>query len=119
MVLDTIGQLKSLYNLATIVFVGGSLVKKGGHNIIEPSFFAKPVIVGSFMFNFPDITNVFLEKQAVIQVDDELELSEEIKILLLSPAKREAMGQRARRTITENRGAAAATFELIDKFIAR
>src|SRR5262249_34230186 len=58
-VVDSIGQLRSLYALATVVFVGKSFTVPGGHNIIEPAFFGKPVIVGPFMQNFRDITAVF------------------------------------------------------------
>lgn len=118
-ILDTIGQLKRLYSLATIVFIGGSLVKKGGHNIIEPAFFGKPVIVGHFMFNFKDITGAFLKRNAVIMVSDETELMEEIRILLLSASKRESLGQRCQETISQNRGATEETFKLIKQTLEK
>jgi len=117
LILDVIGQLKRLYELATVVFVGGSLIKKGGHNIIEPALFGKPVIVGPYMFNFKDITRAFLENNAIIRVSDEVELSEEIRILLLSNSKREALGQRCQDTIKQNRGATEITFRLIQQAI--
>lgn len=119
LILDTVGELKRLYDLATIVFIGGSLVRRGGHNIIEPAFFSKAIIVGPHMFNFADITRTFLENQAAIQVHDELELLEEIKLLLLSPAKRDRLGQRAKETIGHNRGATGATFDLLRHIIAK
>jgi 3-deoxy-D-manno-octulosonic-acid transferase len=116
-ILDTIGQLKSLYEMATIVFVGGSLVKKGGHNIIEPAFFGKPVIVGPYMFNFKDITKAFLDENAVIKVADEMEFLEEIRILLLSQSQRETMGRLCQRVIKDNRGATDLTLGLIKKAV--
>src|SRR3989338_362590 len=60
-ILDTIGQLISFYAIADIVFVGGSLIKKGGHNILEPAVFAKPILLGPWTFNFRDITSLFLK----------------------------------------------------------
>jgi len=112
-ILDSIGQLKRLYSLAAIVFVGGSLVKKGGHNIIEPAFFGKPIIVGHYMFNFKDITRAFLNDNGVIMVSDETEFMEELRLLLLSSTKRDSLGQRALGVISKNKGATIETFKLI------
>ena len=59
-VLDTIGELAQLYQIATAVFVGGSLVDTGGHNILEPAVFGKPIVFGSHMQNFKEIADAFL-----------------------------------------------------------
>src|SRR6185295_8350290 len=63
--LDTIGELAALYRFAAVVFVGGSLVPRGGHNIIEPAAFAKPIIVGKHTGNFPQIVSDFAEAGAL------------------------------------------------------
>ncbi|MBI4982578.1 MAG: 3-deoxy-D-manno-octulosonic acid transferase [Candidatus Omnitrophica bacterium] len=69
-VLDTIGELLNYYAIADIVFVGGSLIKKGGHNILEPASLAKPIIFGQYMFNFRDTAKLFLKNSAAIQVNN-------------------------------------------------
>ena len=104
-ILDTIGSLSSIYSIATLVFIGGSLVKKGGHNIIEPAIFAKPIIFGPFMHNFRDISELFLNKNAAIVVNNAQELQEAAEKLLRDSRKRETLGRMARITISENRGA--------------
>src|SRR6185295_3250937 len=70
-VLDTIGELAQLYQLATAVFVGGSLADHGGHNILEPAVFGKPIVVGPHMQNFKEIADAFLSNDAAIQVQSE------------------------------------------------
>ena len=67
-VLDTIGELAQLYQLATAVFVGGSLVDHGGHNILEPAIFGKPIVFGPHMQNFKEIADAFLTNGAAVQV---------------------------------------------------
>src|SRR6188474_2083608 len=67
-VLDTIGELAQLYQVATAVFVGGSLVDQGGHNILEPAVFGKPIVFGPYMQNFAEIARAFLENDAAIQI---------------------------------------------------
>lgn len=112
---DTIGDLKSLYNLATIVFIGGSLVNKGGHNIIEPAYFSKPVIFGEHMSNFQDMADLFLKKNSALQVKSEKELAGAIKTLLDSKTKRLQLGQNARIIVDENKGATERTVEQINE----
>ena len=67
-VLDTIGELAQIYQLATAVFVGGSLVDHGGHNILEPAIFGKPIVFGPHMQNFKEIADAFLANGAAVQV---------------------------------------------------
>ena len=69
-VLDTIGELAQLFQVATVVFVGGSLVDAGGHNILEPAVFGKPIVFGPHMQNFAEIAQTFLDNGAAIQVRD-------------------------------------------------
>lgn len=110
---DTIGDLKSLYNLATIVFVGGSLVNKGGHNIIEPAYFSKPIVFGEYMSNFQDMADLFLRKDSAIQVKNEQELSTTIRMLLGNKIKRQQLGLNARIIVDENKGVTERTIDLI------
>jgi 3-deoxy-D-manno-octulosonic-acid transferase len=104
-ILDTIGQLLNFYSICDIVFVGGSLIKKGGHNILEPAALARPVIFGPNMFNFRDITELFLLNRAAIMVHNDLELTENIEGLLKDPAKAKELGEAGRRLIQQNQGA--------------
>ena len=63
--LDSIGELAALYSLATIAFVGGSLVPRGGHNILEPALYGVPIVTGNHYENFRDVVNFFLSRNAV------------------------------------------------------
>ena len=67
-VLDTFGELAQVYQIATLVFVGGSLADYGGHNILEPAIFGKPIVVGPHMHNFREITETFLASRAPVQL---------------------------------------------------
>ena len=67
-VLDTIGELATIYQLATVVFVGGSLVPTGGHNILEPAVFGRPIVFGPHMENFAEIAAAFVANGAGVQV---------------------------------------------------
>src|SRR6266850_1090767 len=73
-VLDSIGELAQIYQIATAVFVGGSLADHGGHNILEPAIFGKPIVFGSHMQNFREIADAFLANDAAVQVASEREL---------------------------------------------
>ncbi len=118
-ILDVMGRLAGLYNIADIVFIGGSLVKKGGQNILEPASFAKPIIFGPYMFNFVQIKDLFLKEKAAVQVNDKLELEEKLRSLLLDPNERNRLGQRARSLLEENKGATLRTFGLIKELIEK
>jgi 3-deoxy-D-manno-octulosonic-acid transferase len=112
-ILDSIGELLSFYRIADIVFVGGSLVKKGGHNILEPAYFEKPIIFGSYMFNFRDIGAIFLKNNAALLVQNSDALYKNITILLNDPLKAAELGKRARAIIFNNQGAAKRNLEWI------
>jgi len=73
-VMNKIGYLRALYKVCDICFVGGSLTKIGGHNILEPAYFRKPILSGSYFYNFKDIFNKFLKEEAIIIVKNEEEL---------------------------------------------
>ncbi|MDD5573922.1 MAG: 3-deoxy-D-manno-octulosonic acid transferase, partial [Candidatus Omnitrophica bacterium] len=111
--LDTMGDLTALYELADVVFVGGSLVKKGGHNPIEPAVFGKPILFGNCMDNFREIRDIFIRQEAAIEVTGAQNLEYELRRLLASPAERKAFGERARGLLEQNRGATKRTVSKI------
>jgi 3-deoxy-D-manno-octulosonic-acid transferase len=104
-ILDTIGELAQLYQVATAVFVGGSLVDAGGHNILEPAVFGKPIIFGPYMQNFAEIAQTFLDNQAAIQIRNARELEPALLELLGDPVRRASLGAAARALVEANRGA--------------
>jgi len=116
-ILDTVGQLASLYALATVVFVGGSLVKKGGHNVIEPAYFSKAIIVGPYMHNFNDITDCFLKTNALVMVNNENEFKNSLELLLKNDAKRNSLGENAYKLIQTQQGAVQKNLEQISIFL--
>jgi 3-deoxy-D-manno-octulosonic-acid transferase len=108
LLLDTIGELAGLYSAADVVFVGGSLAPRGGHNIIEPAAAAAPVVVGPHMHNFESITRDFVERQAIIQIRDEKELLPVTRDLLKSPRRASDLGKRALQFVRSQQGVAPA-----------
>jgi 3-deoxy-D-manno-octulosonic-acid transferase len=121
--LDSVGELAALYRFASVVFVGGSLVPKGGHNILEPAFYAKPIIVGPHMENFREIRNEFLRRDALIQIaageDPVGELQRTLSGLLTDERRANRVGQNARRAVEDNRGATARTLAMVVELIAK
>ena len=112
-VLDTIGELAQLYQIATVVFVGGSLVDAGGHNILEPAVFGKPIIFGPHMQNFAEIAQAFLDQRAAVQVDGAHELESALLELLADPVRRASLGAAARALVEANRGARTKSLAVI------
>ena len=112
-VLDTIGELAQLYQIATVVFVGGSLVPAGGHNILEPALYGKPVVFGPHMQNFGEIAETFLTNGAAIQVRTTGELEETMLSLIGDPVRRARVGAAARALVESNRGARDRTLAVI------
>ena len=104
-VLDTIGELGRLYSLGDIIFVGGSLVKTGGHNILEPAAHGKPILVGPYMFNFKEIFALLNSRHACEQVKNGKELTAMVLRLCKDKGLATEMGQNCLDIIRENRGA--------------
>jgi 3-deoxy-D-manno-octulosonic-acid transferase len=104
-IVDTIGELGKIYGIADIVYIGGSLVPRGGHNILEPAAHGKPILIGPHMFNFKDTYAMLSERGACITVNDSANLAQTIVTLLNNPEKSQAMGQEALAIINENQGA--------------
>ncbi|MDD5440242.1 MAG: 3-deoxy-D-manno-octulosonic acid transferase [Candidatus Omnitrophica bacterium] len=105
LVVDTIGHLAGLYSLATVVFVGGSLIRKGGHNIMEPAAYKKAVLIGPSMHNFQDTADDFIRKGAALTVHNSRELESAIRDLVDFREKRTRMGENAYRLVLQNQGA--------------
>jgi 3-deoxy-D-manno-octulosonic-acid transferase len=115
--LDTMGELMSLYGLGTVVFIGGSLVPVGGHNPIEPLFFKKCVLFGPHMFNFLEISQSLLEAGGAIQVDGKEDLFFQLKRLLSDEGARTEVGERGYQLIQRHRGATERMFEEIKPYL--
>jgi len=116
-VLDTIGELAQLYQLATAVFVGGSLADHGGHNILEPAIFGKPIVFGPHMQNFREIAEAFVANDAAIQVQTERELDAAILSLVRDPVHRARLGAAARALVEANRGAKDKTLAVLGELL--
>jgi 3-deoxy-D-manno-octulosonic-acid transferase len=112
-ILDTIGELAQLYQVATAVFVGGSLVDAGGHNILEPAVFGKPIVFGPHMHNFTEIARTFLDNGAALQIRTEHELGTVLLDLLGDPVRRASLGAAARALVEANRGARTKSLAVI------
>jgi 3-deoxy-D-manno-octulosonic-acid transferase len=115
--LDTIGELAQLYQIATAVFVGGSLVDAGGHNILEPAVFGKPIVFGSHMENFKEIADAFLAHEAAIQVHTARGLGDALLALLTDPVRRARLGAAARALVESNRGAKDKSLAVIGQLL--
>ena len=118
LLLDTLGELAQLYSLASVVFVGGSLVASGGHNILEPAVAGKPVVVGPYMENFQEIADTFRAESAMVQVASVDELAREIVALMLDEPRRRDLGERARGLVGRNRGAVSRTTDALVPLLA-
>jgi 3-deoxy-D-manno-octulosonic-acid transferase len=116
-ILDTVGELVAYYAASDVVFVGGSLVKKGGHNILEPAQFGKPVFFGPFMHNFRDIAELFLAHHAAIRVRGAEELKKRIAQACLAQAQAGALGTNAQKLIMLNTGASGRIADILVRFL--
>lgn len=105
LLLDTIGELASTFQHATVVFMGGTLVSRGGHNILEPAAFAKPIVFGPHMENFREIRSLFMEAHAAVEISDVAGLVEAIDRLLNNTREANDLGEKARRVVEQNSGA--------------
>jgi 3-deoxy-D-manno-octulosonic-acid transferase len=117
LLLDTLGELASIYAEADYAFVGGSLASWGGHNIIEPASWGKPVLFGPHMQNFADVARIFLDAGAAVQVRDEGELESTLRSLLASPDRCEDLSRKARAVVDQNRGAASRSVSMLKELL--
>jgi 3-deoxy-D-manno-octulosonic-acid transferase len=116
LLVDTIGELASLYALADVAFVGGSLVPRGGHNIIEPAQHGVPIIVGNHTENFRDIIGLFQSRGAV-RVVGPAELPLVLLELISNEPERAALGRRATETLQSQTGATQRTLAALEKLL--
>ena len=123
--LDTIGELPALYSAASVVFVGGSIVKKGGHNIVEPAASGAAIVTGWHTHNFEAIVSEFLRARALIQLpplppeDAATELSSVFAELLQDRRRRDELGHKSRNLVEKNRGAVNRTLNLLEPLLSR
>jgi len=104
-ILDTVGELADIYALGTIVFVGGSLIDRGGHNMIEPAALGIPTLFGPNTYHFNQSTRFIINAQGTGMVRDADELDEMIQILLNNPQMRERVGENTRQAVIQEKGA--------------
>jgi 3-deoxy-D-manno-octulosonic-acid transferase len=112
-ILDTIGELAHLFQAATVVFIGGSLVDQGGHNILEPAVHGKPIVFGPYMENFAEIAETFLKNHAAVQVSGPGELADVMVRLIGNPVERASLSAAARALVEANRGAKPRTLAVM------
>jgi tetraacyldisaccharide 4'-kinase len=104
LLLDTIGELAALFERSSVVFMGGTLAKQGGHNILEPAFFGKPVIAGPHMENFAEIAREFTAAKALERIASPSALASAVTALLSNPVRANQLGERARQLAISKRG---------------
>jgi 3-deoxy-D-manno-octulosonic-acid transferase len=119
LLLDSIGELASLYQLADGAFVGGSLVESGGHNILEPAAFGKIPVFGPSMENFAEMASRFVSAKAAVQVESPEDAGVAWIELLRDPERARGMSDTAKRLVDESRGATARAMEEIAKYLGR
>ncbi len=111
LLLDTIGELAGCLEFADLVLMGGSFVHAGGHNLLEPAFWGKPILFGSHMENFRDVAQVFLEAGAAVEVCDSARLAQAALELLENPTLCRQLGEAARRVLVQGSGATQRALE--------
>src|SRR5512136_2693826 len=111
--LDTMGELARLYAVASVVFIGGSLIPHGGQNILEPAAYGRPVLHGPHMGNFSEMRDLFRTARAAVEVVDGRSLSGALQTLLDDPAEADRMGRAGRAIVEAQRGATERTADLV------
>jgi 3-deoxy-D-manno-octulosonic-acid transferase len=116
--IDSMGELMGFFAAADVAFLGGSLCEVGGHNVLEPAALGVPSVVGKHTFNFAEVTRRLRDAGALLQVADETALAAAVLALLEDAPRRQAMGESARRQVSELSGALARTLVLVDDVLA-
>jgi len=117
LLVDTIGEIMPLYKVADVVFVGGSFVPVGGHNILEAALLKKPVLFGPYMHNFKEISQLILKSCGGWKVENAKGLAERMETLLQHESLRESVGLSGFGLIDRNAGATAETIAVIDRIL--
>ena len=118
LIVDTVGELQHVVPSADVVFVGGSLIPFGGHNVIEPASLGQPVVIGPHYDSFRQVMSAFLAQEAVVVVNDGSDLYDKLRHLKSHPEESQRLGERAATTVARNTGASERTFEAIQPIIA-
>jgi 3-deoxy-D-manno-octulosonic-acid transferase len=116
-VLDTVGELAQIYGIADAVFVGGSLVPRGGHNVLEPALRRKPVLVGPHTENFREAAALLVDAGAALVVQDAAALAAELSALLGDPTTAAKRGEAGAEAVAARHGAVGATLDLIEQYL--
>lgn len=116
-ILDTIGELNSVYSHAAIAFVGGSLIKQRGHNPIEPAIFSVPVLFGHHMENFFEICDELLQARAALMIRNQAELTANLKTLLQDPEEANRQGTNGANYISTKQGVVARLLPLLNELL--
>jgi len=116
---DTMGELSMFLAAADAAFVGGSLIKRGGQNVLEPAALGKPVVFGPHMYNFAAISELLLEHDAAIAVTGAEGLASVIMQWLSDASERARVGENGRRVVEENQGAVERLFALIEPHLTQ
>jgi 3-deoxy-D-manno-octulosonic-acid transferase len=114
LLLDTIGELAGAFRFASVVYMGGSLVPTGGHNILEPARHSKPILFGPHMENFRDITRLFLDAKAAVQIPRAADLAPTVLRLLSSPQHAAELGRNALGVVEQNTGATERVLRVLE-----
>ena len=117
--IDTIGELGRIYSVGDIVFIGGSLMSHGGHNVLEPAAHAKPIVVGPSMQNFKDSYSLLSKAGALRTVQDPADLTKAFLEIAGNDALRKQMGEASLQVIRENRGAALNTMHYLKDLLEK
>lgn len=115
---DTMGELPLFLGVADVAFIGGSLVKTGGHNMLEAAAQGVPVVFGPHVFNFTAIAGLLREREAAVMVENERELSSVVAAWLTDASERSRIGENGRRVVEENRGVLERLAGMVEKLLA-
>ncbi len=118
LLLDTVGELMNLYALSDLVFVGGSMVPAGGHNLLEPASLKVPMIFGPHIHNFREIASLVVRSDAGARVENEEELISMATALMRDKARRREMGENGARLLEQNSGSTEMHMKVISEFIS-
>jgi 3-deoxy-D-manno-octulosonic-acid transferase len=117
LILDTVGELATLYQLAEVVFVGGSLVPTGGHNMLEPALRSKPVLFGPYTSNFRESAELLIDAGGARRVSDAGSLESALRELLEKPDLARGMGEMGYQAVIRRQGGVRATLDLVSRYL--
>ena len=115
LILDTMGELRNVYSVADIAFVGGTLLPYGGHNLVEPAFFGVPILFGPYISNTKECALELVKSDSAIVVKNERDFKKSISYLLNHPRRRKKMGENSRNYLKQKRGVVDNYIEALKK----